>query len=310
MNNIEKEVFDALEYEGPEAYENLEDNFVDIANDGEKCLDSKKPIKDLVAEKQQEDLMKELEESEDKLPDIQGVINKHDFNRIVHEYIAHMEKKHEKKAETNNKNPSKKPLKELEEEEERESNPELEDDIKRPDIKPEIMDKIDKDELFTRKMYEKLDPTEDICLQQYLMKDSSDELDTDQEPNTKKIEINSPTIEDNSKNLSLPTPKLNIIKEKYGPRKQKKAKDAKSETTNAENDSNITKIEHKDIFKKREKEETQEEKTERKAKIKTFKNERKEKKKKFKEELKYQQSNELKKNKPNHNIAHVSVYKL
>ncbi len=73
-------------------------------------------------------------------------------------------------------------------------------------------------------------------------------------------------------------------------------KDKNSEITNVKNDSKITNIEHKEIFKKREKGETPEEKAERKKKIKTFKNERKEKKKKFKEELKYQQANELKKN--------------
>ena len=170
-----------MEYEGPEAYENIEDNFVDIANDGEKCLDSKKPIEELVAEKQQEDLLKEMEENEDKLPDIQGRMNKHDFNRIVHEYIAHMDKKNEKKAaEINNKNPNKKPIKEVEEEDEDEElNSEQEDERKKPDIKPENMDKINKDELFTRKIYDKLAPTEDICLQQYLLKDSSDEVESD-----------------------------------------------------------------------------------------------------------------------------------
>ena len=305
-------------YEGEEqAYENIEDNFVDIANCGEKCLDSKKPIEELLAHnKEEEEIMKQYDE-EEKMPDIPEILTKQDFKRVMNEYIAHMEKKNEKNDLVNpKKHPNKKAIQE-EEEEDESSEEEAGDYVKKVIIAPENVDKIKKEEIFTRKTYDKLDPKEDICLQNYLMKDSSES--EDEEPREKSTQIDdSPTIEDISKVHSTIAPKLNIIKENNKIKENKKSREVKNEEielkTNDENNDDEQKDEQKDevkeIFKKREKGETPEEKAERKAKIKAFKQDRKDKKQKFKEEFKYQHIKELKKSRPNHNITHVSVYKL
>ena len=306
-----------MEFEGnEEAYEKLEDDFVDIANCGEKCLDSKVPMETMEKE-ELEAIEKELED-DDKLPEVPEILNKHDFKKIVNEYIAHMGKQNDKKAGII----TKKPVSEETSEEENEDKDEG-IYIKKPDLKPENMNKIDPEYMVTKRTYEKLDPKDDICLQQYLLKDSSEES-SDEEKNKKKID-DSPTIEDISGKVNGIQPKLHIIKEKNQQNTRKKERKEKKEETNDKkeekndkNDKNDKKEEENnekinevpEIFKKREKGETAEEKAERKSKIKVFKQERKEKKQKFKEEFKHQHVTELKKNRPNHNISHVSVYKL
>lgn len=307
--SIEREVFEALQYEGEDqAYENLEDNFVDIANCGEKCLDSKVPLEqlELAQKKELEEVEKELEDDEEELPDIPDMMTKDGFKKIVNEYIAHMEKK----------KGGKKVIEEEEEDEEQEEEEILESKqgmyIKRPDLKPENKDKLDPSFIVTKRTYDKLTPEEDICLQQYMNKESSDSDDSDSD-DEKKVYDDSPTIEENSRNNSGIAPKLNIIKEKRAenPKKKNKKEAMKeNEEENTEKEGKQAKKEVNEVFKKRGKGETAEEKAERKAQIKAFKKERKEKKQKFKEELKNQNAVELRKNRPNHNINHVSIYKL
>ena len=285
----------------------MEDNFVDIANCGEKCLDSKVPLEQLeqVQKKNLEEVEKELEDDEE-LPDIPDMMTKDGFKKIVNEYIAHMEKK----------KGGKKVIEEEEEDEEQEEEEFLESKqgmyIKRPDLKPENKDKLDPSFIVTKRTYDKLTPEEDICLQQYMNKESSDTDDSDSD-DEKKVYDDSPTIEENSRNNSGIAPKLNIIKEKRPEnpkRKNKKEKTKEKEEENTEKEEKEAKKEINEVFKKRGKGETAEEKAERKAQIKAFKKDRKEKKQKFKEELKNQNAVELRKNKPNHNINHVSIYKL
>ena len=392
-----------MQYEGPEeVYENIEDNFVDVANCGEKCLDTKRPIEEILDKKKNEDFLKDFEE-EDKLPECPEILNEKDFKRVMHEYIAHMEKKEKKeKKALNSKKTGKKAIDEEEEEEEEEEYEEeeeiLDNYLKKPDLKPENVDKIKVEDMFTRRVYDKIDIKDDVCLQAHMahmLKDSSDE-EVEEKEDTIRLD-DEPTIEETSKNESGIAPKLNIIKETNLGKNSKKMKRRKNneeinetnkknnEKTNEKNDSkndakneekslknenneknvekndvkkeekivekeenlvkneenlvkneenlvkkeenfvkneekaqndeensakNDDKIEHKEIFRKREKGETAEEKAERKAGIKAFKQDRKEKKQKFKEEFKYQHVRELKKTSHSQNIGHVSVYKL
>lgn len=311
-------MFEALEYEGPdEDYEKLEDDFVDIANCGENCLDSKKnmfetkPIsKEKTKQKIPEDFEKTMKEMDDdeNLPRIPEVLNKRDFKRIVDEYIHHMQKKHG--TEDN----------ESEEEEEEEEGLGKDEGIyiKNPNLNSELKDKIKPEEIFTSsKFYEKLDFNEDISLQQYLNKesDSDEEIELPKKTKPNYVNLDTDTIENAVHNENPKAPVLNIIKENpKNPKKKKlteeKEKENEDEGVHNEEENDEKQKDLKEIFKKRVKNETAEEKAERKANIKAFKQERKEKKHKFKEAFKNQHLNEIRKSKPNHNIPHVSVYKL
>jgi len=350
-----------LQYEGPEeVYENIEDNFVDVANCGEKCLDTRRPIEEILDQKKNNDFLKEFEEDDDKMPEMPEILNEKDFKRVMHEYIAHMEKKNEKKALNSKKLQGKKEESEEEEEEYEEEEEILDNYLKKPDLKPENVDKIKQEDMFTRKVYDKIDIKDDICLQAHMMKDSSED-EGEEIDNSIIRHDDSPTIEETSKNESGIVPKLTIIKETNLSKNSKKMKRRKNneeiiektnektdEKTNEKTDEkmnektiektiektdektdeknmndvenlvkneenlvkNEEKIEHNEIFRKREKNETAEEKAQRKAGIKAFKQDRKEKKQKFKEEFKYQHVRELKKTSHSQNIGHVSVYKL
>lgn len=282
---------------------------MDLANCGEKCLDSKPiaPKKEEEKKKiKQQTIENDMDENDNNIQ-IPNILTKQDFKKIVNEYIAHMENKNGKK---NLKSDN--PVKEIEnksdeETEEEEVNEEIY--VKKPDLKSENKQKIDPEEIFTNKFYDKLDIKEDFCLQQCIMKESSEsDYDEMSDNDNKKIsqENDSITIENNIYKENKATPNLNIISEKREDMKKKK-KNQEENSINEEKQSNLKCTE---VFKKREKDETNEEKAERKARIKAFKQERKEKKQKFKEEFKYQHMKELKKSRPNHNIPHVSVYKL
>lgn len=296
-----------MEYEGPEeVYEIIEDDFVDIANCGEKCLDSK----GIEQQKEKEKFEKKIPKNENYIDEnenniqIPNILTKQDFKKIVNEYIAHMENKNRIKP-MHSGNP-KKEIESTSNEESDEENEEIY--VKKPDFKSDNNQKINAEDIFTNKVYEKLDLKEDFCMQQCIMKESSDSEYDDMSNENEKIthdDFNSLTIENNIYKENKGNPNLNIISEKREDKTKKKKN--KEEKANDEKKTNLKCIE---VFQKREKGETNEEKAERKAKIKAFKQERKEKKLKFKEEFKYQHMKELKKSKPNHNIPHVSVYKL
>lgn len=133
MNAEQKEVFEALQYEGADLkYENLEDDFVNMANCGEEILkekekkvekivnkethekDLKKGIKDFIESKDKkkkdkkkrvaeidEKALKNVEkefESEEDLPQMPDILSKHDFKKIVGEtHKIHGEARREEK---------------------------------------------------------------------------------------------------------------------------------------------------------------------------------------------------------------------